>query len=94
MDDLFAKLVRGEMSLKTYENGGKAVDYEVGARVKCVASHDENTRIINKLGTIIHMRSTRLNITIEFDENVGGHSDHGGKNGHVWNIPKHKLVLI
>lgn len=71
------------------------VDYpKIGDRVRCVKSHQGNDKIVNKNGRIIEIGPSRENVTVEFDEFIGGHSGNscGGKSGHCWIVPVEYLV--
>lgn len=74
MDDLFAKLVRKEISESTYLNGGKPLTLEVGARVRAKIPVGNNN-VRNAKGTIRNIDKD-YEILVEFDEPVGGHNGH------------------
>lgn len=97
-DELFARLVRGEISESTYKNGGKPVELAKGVRVE-LKGEDLSTRhgILRKgmKGTVLGTYAISSNVWhVEWDENVGGHDQCGGKEGHVWNVNRYRLKII
>lgn len=69
----------------------KREDFKVGMRVKALEDQD-GLPITCELGTVVFVG---LNIGIEFDENVEGHSCDGkAKQGHGWFVPPEKLEII
>ena len=48
-----------------------------------------------RMGTCIHYYVDEEVLTIEFDDNIDGHSNGGmGKQGHCWNIPLSSLEEV
>ena len=71
--------------------------FKVGDRVKCIAKHDGNGAIVGQKGTIRYVGTTFNIISVEFDNDVHGHSlqePYRCKYGHGWNINADKLELI
>lgn len=67
--------------------------FKTGDRVICLESYG-NSKIIGKTGTIKRAHDKFRGIyTVEFDENIGGHSDGNSKDGHAWNVPESILQL-
>lgn len=69
--------------------------FKVGDRVRCIKSYDGNDKIVNKNGRIIEISPSKKDVTVEFDELIGGHSgidSSKGKKGHCWTVPVEYLV--
>ena len=71
--------------------------FKVGDRVKCIAEHDGNRRIVGQKGTVRSVTSSIDIVAVEFDNYVDGHcllTPHRCKSGHGWNVAAEKLELI
>ena len=76
------------------------INFRIGDIVECVDEQRVNSHVLNKKGKIIYIRdytpaeNTLKIITVEFFENVNGHNDCAGKQGHVWNLDSTSLRKI
>lgn len=67
--------------------------FKVGDRVRCTESHDGNTHIVGKTGTVRTTNSSSYGV--EFDEKINGHDLYGDcKDGCGWFIPETKLERL
>lgn len=67
--------------------------FEVGARVRCIHAVDWNDLVEGAIGTVRHI--TRDAITVEFDDNVDGHSGLGYiEYGFAWDCQPEDLELL
>ena len=71
--------------------------FKVGDRVRCIAAHDGNSRIVGQKGTVRSVEDSLDIVAVEFDNYVNGHELQSFchcKYGYGWNVAAHKLELI
>lgn len=71
--------------------------FKVGDRVRCIAAHDGNSRIVGQKGTVRSVGDSLNIVAVEFDNYVYGHELQSFcrcKYGYGWNVAAHKLELI
>lgn len=71
--------------------------FKVGDRVRCIAAHDGNSRIVGQKGTVRSVGDSLDIVAVEFDNYVDGHELQSFcrcKYGYGWNVAAHKLELI
>ena len=68
--------------------------FKVGDRVRAIAEHDGNKKIIGQVGTVRELYTGDY-YGVEFDNDIGGRVPNGKvKPGHFWVIPDSKLEKI
>lgn len=71
--------------------------FKVGDRVRCIAAHDGNSRIVGQKGTVRSVEDSLDIVAVEFDNYVDGHDLESFcrcKYGYGWNVAPEKLELI
>ena len=67
--------------------------FDVGDRVVCLRSYDNNDSIVEQVGTIVKITRSDRSCAVEFDRPIEhGHSCSGnGIDGHCWWVPQECL---
>jgi hypothetical protein len=89
--NLFAKLVRKEISEKRYLRGEKHLEFEIGARVKSIKIYDGRGGH-GETGVILKCNPNEMSF-VHFDQDIRGHSGNF-TTGQEVNINENETITI